>query len=67
MKYQNLFSGKNKKDISICRLLKILLEVLSVKIDILPCFHLNSIKLSKTYPVHNKIKMLNFMMIYSLC
>ena len=31
MKYQNLFSGKNKKNISKCRLLKILPRVLSVK------------------------------------
>ena len=31
MKCQNLFSGKNKKNISICRLLKILPEVLSIK------------------------------------
>ena len=31
MKYQKLFSGKNKKNISKCRLLKILLRVLSVK------------------------------------
>ena len=30
MKYQNLFSGKNKKNISKCRLLKILPRVLSV-------------------------------------
>ena len=32
MKYQNLFSGKNKKNISYCRLLKILPRVLSVKV-----------------------------------
>ena len=31
MKCQNLFSGKNKKNISKCRLLKILPRVLSVK------------------------------------
>ena len=31
MKCQNLFSGKNKKNISICRLLKILPIVLSAK------------------------------------
>ena len=30
MKYQKLFSGKNKKNISNCRLLKILPRVLSV-------------------------------------
>ena len=30
MKYQNLFSGKNKKNISVCLLLKILPRVLSV-------------------------------------
>ena len=33
MKYQNLFSGKNKKNISNCRLLKILPGVLSVKFN----------------------------------
>ena len=32
MKCQILFSGKNKKNISKCRLLKILLRVLSVNI-----------------------------------
>ena len=32
MKCQKLFSGKNKKNISVCRLLKILLRVLSVKV-----------------------------------
>ena len=31
MKYQNLFSGRKKKNISISRLLKILPRVLSVK------------------------------------
>ena len=31
MKYQILFSGKNKKNISICRPLKILPKVLNVK------------------------------------
>ena len=31
MKCQNLFTGKNKKIISVCRLLKILPRVLSVK------------------------------------
>ena len=30
MKYQNLFSEKNKKNISICHLLKILPRVLSI-------------------------------------
>ena len=30
MKYQNLFSGKNKKNISMCSLMKILPRVLSV-------------------------------------
>ena len=34
MKCQNLFSGKNKKNISKCRLLKILPRVLSVKVPI---------------------------------
>ena len=34
MKCQILFSGKNRKNISKCRLLKILLRVLSVKIAI---------------------------------
>ena len=33
MKCQNLFSGNNKKNISICCLLKILPRVLSIKID----------------------------------
>ena len=33
MKYQILFSGKNKKNISKCRLLKILPRVLSVNYD----------------------------------
>ena len=33
MKYQNLFSGKEKKNISLCRLLKILPTVLSVNED----------------------------------
>ena len=42
MKCQILFSGKNKKNISKCRLLKILPRVLSVKLEfafyyILPC------------------------------
>ena len=32
MKCQNLFSGKNKKNISICYLLKILPRVLSIKL-----------------------------------
>ena len=32
MKHQILFKGKNKKNISVCRLLKILLRVLSIKI-----------------------------------
>ena len=31
MKCQNLFSGRNKKNISVCRLRKILSRVLSVK------------------------------------
>ena len=31
MKRENLFSGKNNKNISICRLLKILPRVLSIK------------------------------------
>ena len=31
MKYQKLFSGENKKNISNCRLLKILPRVLSIK------------------------------------
>ena len=30
MKYRNLFSGENKKNISLCRLLKILPKVLSI-------------------------------------
>ena len=30
MKYQNLFSGKNKQNISVCRLLKFLRGVRSV-------------------------------------
>ena len=32
MKCQNLFSGKNKKNNSVCRLLKILPRVLSLKL-----------------------------------
>ena len=32
MKCQNLFSGKNKKNVSTCHLLKILPRVLSVKL-----------------------------------
>ena len=35
MKCQNLFSRKNKKNIPICRLLKILLRVLSVNLEVL--------------------------------
>ena len=40
MKCQNLFSGKNKKNISKCRLLKILPRVLSVKTPNHYHFHL---------------------------
>ena len=44
MKCQNLFSGKNKKNISKCRLLKILPRVLSVKVNIPAKWELENIK-----------------------
>ena len=42
MKCQILFSGKNKKNISKCRLLKILPRVLSVKVPSKICCRLHS-------------------------
>ena len=53
MKCQTLFSGKNKKNISKCRLLKILPRVLSVKYD-LPVYNLqqNSVNRSHLKPLN---------------
>ena len=46
MKCQNQFPGKNKKIVSICRLLKILLRVLSVNVIICQLvYHLAKIKI----------------------
>ena len=41
MKYQILFSWKNKKNIPKCRLLKILLRVLSLQVHIMFLTHLS--------------------------
>ena len=39
MKYQNLFSGKNKKNMSICCLLKILPWMLSINWELFKMYH----------------------------
>ena len=44
MECQNLFSGENKKNISVCRLLKILFTVLRVKRCICPYVYQRGIK-----------------------
>ena len=49
MKYQNLFSGKNKKSISICLLLKILSRVNSINDYMNKQTSVDGIKLLKTY------------------
>ena len=45
MKCQILFSGKNKKNISKCRLLKILPRVLSVKLYYIPAYNLFDLRM----------------------
>ena len=47
MKCQVLFSGKNKKLISVCPLLKILPRALSIMKNILECCQINSFLYSK--------------------
>ena len=51
MTCQNLFSGKNKKNISVYHLLKILPRVLSVKTDV--------IKFVSPEPIASKIRQLS--------
>ena len=51
MKCQILFSGKNKKNISKCRLLKILPRVLSVKKSSVKC---DECKFESVYPSNLK-------------
>ena len=41
MKYQSLFSGKNKKNISKCRLLTFFPRVLSIKIGMSACIEVS--------------------------